>query len=813
VAMRSTRERPATGGDDVGGRSRARASRELSELASGPAGTTLGALVMAALLAMGLGMVQPGRAIIELVAGVAGPTWALGRAMGTRSAVAHRHAVAFLATFLYWTIAVLVALWLGLPLGTGLVAVIALLGIAIPVAIALLGPEVGRGPRVASGSDAVEGTALAVAFAATGLEPDAAAPSPPPGRDPGLRPDHPSPSSSAIRQVVPWALLQVGALVVGGALVAMANMWADRGIGGDAAFVLFWFGMAGMLVPVAYCVVRDRARWTGLVALGLLVYWPRFVRAPSTPSEHDEIGHWLQAQNIWRTGRLFLHTPIVPEARNFPGLHVLTVGLQELTGMSTWRTGTFLIAAFHVLTLFGIYRLGVVVSGRDSGGAVAALVYAVTPEFSYFDSLYAYESYAVPLFVWSLAALATALKSDGSRRRSWLVLAAACLATSCVTHHVTSYELIACIAVVGAACVVVPSNRDLPLAAACGAMALGGAVFAFVWQAVLHAGIVHYLVVYPQSALVTGFDVLLGRHPVSHATVLGGGAALGRRTLFAGNPVPGFEIVLAFAEPIGFTVLAVGTWLASRRRVDPLWILSALLAASYILLLPFALTVAGEAIPHRSSATTLVGVALLAGVGLPRLGAATTRALRRRWAAGDATSGQVWALAAAALALLCGSYGIGVNVDSMFGGHFVLLSDDRSVTQENIGVARWILDHDGPGRVVLADSRDEVVLEAWGRARPGPSRLAWETFFPAQGPPPAVARADVRAHVRFIVVDDRMATQIPPQGYYFSSGYEPAVPQPLPSASLTKFKDDSWLRLVHRTEHYAVYQVLLPPRR
>src|SRR6202021_2231032 len=140
---------------------------------------------------------------------------------------------------------------------------------------------------------------------------------------------------------------------------------------------------------------------------------PRFVRAPSMPLMYDELGHWEAAEQLYRTSKLFQPDDIVKMASYFPGLHTLTVGLRELRGLSTILTAPVLVAFFPVPPPLGIFQITRQISHDDRAAGIAAAVYAVSPSFPFFDGMYAYESFAIPLLVWSVAAAVSAISERG----------------------------------------------------------------------------------------------------------------------------------------------------------------------------------------------------------------------------------------------------------------------------------------------------------------------------------------------------------------------------------------------------------------
>jgi hypothetical protein len=182
----------------------------------------------------------------------------------------------------------------------------------------------------------------------------------------------------------------IGSIGLGLGLVVLAYHEASLGQNSLWHYHIFWTGMLLLFAPLIWLVVRTdlsiRGRLAVVVVLGLAAYFPRFVRAPSMPLMYDELGHWEATERLFRTSKLFQPNDVVKMASYFPGLHTLTVGLRELTGLSTIRTGTVLVACFHILTLLGIFQIARKVTHDDRIAGIAAAVYAVSPSFSFFDS-------------------------------------------------------------------------------------------------------------------------------------------------------------------------------------------------------------------------------------------------------------------------------------------------------------------------------------------------------------------------------------------------------------------------------------------
>ena len=110
--------------------------------------------------------------------------------------------------------------------------------------------------------------------------------------------------------------------------------------------------------------------------------------------------------------------------------------------------------------LFALFRE---ISGHYRIAGIAVLCYASNSLFESFDSMFVYQTLALPFFgltCWRVARLAAA--RPARPRGPWLTLAAVAIATTVVTHHVTSYVLVPVLVLLAVAGLV---TRERPLAA------------------------------------------------------------------------------------------------------------------------------------------------------------------------------------------------------------------------------------------------------------------------------------------------------------------------------------------------------------
>jgi hypothetical protein len=573
-----------------------------------------------------------------------------------------------------------------------------------------------------------------------------------------------------------------------------------------------------MLAPVWLFALApgssSRAVLGSVTALGVLTYVPAYLRAPNGPVFGDALGHYLSVADTLRTGNLYDANPIVPIAADYPGLHALTAALVTATGAPIWDVAVVLIALFHVSTLLGIFTIVKGLGGSDRAGAIAAVVYSISPLYIFFDAEFAYESLAIPFLVWTVALLLYAQRTQTTRLTVLTMAASTFVAACCViTHHLTSYELAVLVIAIGLCQLAVKEYRGAKLS-----LMLAGltAISAVAWVMLTGAPILSYLGVFPRTAFdAIGpiFDKLVGTRPTPTSRGLAAPGAT--RSLFGGSTLPEYERYAAYAvQVIAFVGTAIAAWRLRFSRSGTLIALT-LLALTYFLLLPLRLSPAGEAGAGRVSTFQWIGIAVVTGLGvataarrrrpsarhaLPRVWARHGRLWRNRW---------LWIGATPLLFIsLIGNYGASVNAAVRFPGMFQLNSTNgRDTTPEAVRLAHRFLALEGPNQHIASDSSTLLVFEAYAYAQP-PGVVGWQFFVPGYTSAHLyqVARAyDINA----IVVDDRIVED---GGENADLAGAPGNLYHLPITKqvLSRLSSFKWLHVLFVTQHYTVYQVVGP---
>jgi hypothetical protein len=624
---------------------------------------------------------------------------------------------------------------------------------------------------------------------------------------------------------MPFALLASGA-GLGIALILLAYHLAESGAHVDWYAASFFVGVASLFSAALAVGMRPHWRATHPYLpyyLGIASYLPVFLRAPDHVYRGDEFAHYGQAWVTYLTGHLFPANPLVPVSSSFPGFELAVDGIRSVTGLSMYRSGTLLITGCHIMATFALYHIAKRLVG-ERGALLATLLYAISPQFISDDSMFSYETLGLPLALIAVA-IATELLDAPRHQRRLLWALGVLTALSCVvTHHVSSYVMLAMLFSCGIGGLIFPSPNGRRPAFAVLLLTAVGALGAAAWVVVTGVHLGSYLF----GGATQGLDALYHKFiPIGSKALAGKGAtrpaAAGFRSPEQASGKPPIEILLAEATPVLWLVACgFGIWRLRRRLSGPAVVVG-LMALAYFLSLPLLFLGSAQTTAHRSWAFTYVGLACLgasAATTVHRAGrrplpepAKTRRARAPRLrtavtarAPGPRVSRRVQAVLAVLvlpLALAVSAYGVGVNVYVQYPGPPVLGADGRTPA-DAYAIASWLIHHSPGNQVVLADARIAPALYAYDRDTTD-ATLSAELLLKG-GPVGAPLRRAIQHEAAFVVSDSLMTQQAPINGVYIFR-YEGATPVPLPPSYLSRLKDLTWLTPVRATQHFTVYRV------
>jgi hypothetical protein len=616
-----------------------------------------------------------------------------------------------------------------------------------------------------------------------------------------------------------FTLMLAACAAAGMAAVVKSYLIAQTTVSDEAEFIWFWVGMSFMELPLIAVIARRRTgaavRSALLVIIGFTSYAPKLLRDPSAPLYHDEYAHWRATYDIIASGRLFQPAQIVPVIARYPGLHAATAVLVDVTGLSIWQAATVLVLLCHVALLAGIVTLGRAVGLDSRAATLAAVGYGFNASFLYFDTQFSYESMSITLVVWSLAAFTEAIRAQpGPHRSAWCCLTVMLSFGCAITHHLTTIELTAVMLIISVA-------LSLPRAARSGGWR-GTAVTAWLLTAFTLTAIVGWIY-FLAPVTVAYLSPYLGT-ALNQLTQMLSGASSGRQ-LFSASLSPWWEHLAAFGVTLVAFAFAAGGLLLRRRWRRSGWLAPgreralllgyATVGLGYFPSTVFIFSQAGAEGSRRSWAISWIGLAVLTALAAAWL--VDWASARRRAVARLAALGMLTAMTAIALV---GGTAAGLDASYRFPGPYLYGSDARSDTPELNAMAQWFRVRFGPGHRVVTDRYTGLEMASFGlqdTAMPSAAFPVWDLYAAKPGQPlgpPFLFSVLTQGHYRYLVVDKRIATDVPQLGIYFE-GNEPGDfvqpdGQPIFSGRLAKFNTVPWMSEIFESDNYAVYRMNLP---
>jgi len=573
-----------------------------------------------------------------------------------------------------------------------------------------------------------------------------------------------------------------------GVLVAAAADYAGRAGHASApwADAVYWLGQALVLVPLSVRLLSQRvvaaAETVALIVIMTVAeYLIRICYSPAAFSYADELEHWRSTVNVLHTGRLFTANHLLPISPHFPGLEEATSALVSVSGLSVFHAGLLIAGVAHLLFVGVLYAVFREISGHYRIAGIAVLCYASNSLFQSFDSMFVYQTLALPFFGLTLLALARLTAARPGRARwPWLAIAAVSIATTVVTHHVTSYVLVLVLAVLALAGLV---TRERPLADWAAALAVATAAAAAGWALLAAPETWAYLEPFGREVL-EGLRALLTGGQVSAPPPAG----------------PSANRALAAAAVLTVSaLLPAGWWQVWRRyRWQPWTVAMTAGSVGWYAIVVVRFTVAdGSELAGRASTFVFVPAAYLAALAIGHL---TSAALRR----GVRIAGTA-ALVVVLLLMFNGlANGWPPYWERLPGPHQVA-GAERSAGPEEIGAARWALAALGPGNRFAADIGSYPVLGSYGDQNPLRD-VAYLYTSPVFTRSQAL-RADAQS-LRYVLVDRRLSTSLPAFGRYFpedpgASHYS----RPLPAEDLRALNHAPGADRLYDAGHIVIYRL------
>lgn len=161
--------------------------------------------------------------------------------------------------------------------------------------------------------------------------------------------------------------------------------------------------------------------------------------------------------------------------------------------------------------------------------------------------------------------------------------------------------------------------------------------------------------------------------------------------------------------------------------------------------------------------------------------------------------------------MLVGNVAAGLDESYRFPGPFLFGSDTRSLTPEVLATATWFDQHVGSGVRIMTDRYTGLAFvlaaDSW-TASPSAGFPAYDLFFSAAPPSPDLVAELASSDYEYLIVDKRVATDLPSLGSYFEGdqAITAELTQPIPAANINRYAKAPWTTKVFESDNYVIYR-------
>jgi hypothetical protein len=595
------------------------------------------------------------------------------------------------------------------------------------------------------------------------------------------RPHLPMPDKTRITMLLFW---QIGALA--GQVVAVFLARHEQRL------------VAEVLSDVSLAVIYASALWAlttahldrptrNVAVLCLGVSPALFWRAtnPMLFTGFDEQLHMRTLGDILSSHRLFEANPLLEVSPRYPGLEAVATLVHQL-GVPTQAAAFLVILVCRVVLVTVLCDAIEHLSGSERAGGLAVAVYALSSQFVFFNSQFAYQTMALPLALAAVSFIARAHDSDDPM--PFVGGATICVVAVAVTHHVTSFLTAALLL----AWALVERGRGRSWTTY-GALAAIAATLG--WAIVQRQLLSDYF-----GPIID--DV--------RAQFVGGD----RRELFkdsAGTAARSLDqyLLLYYAAALSVIVLVILVLAYRERHLQ--WgrlLLIAAMSASIPVLLAARVVPKGGELYDRFSSFLFIPFSLYVASFAAWFwwreernpGFQVNRRVRTVRLVG---------IALASLAFL-GGYILGSGPNwARLPGPYMPAADTRSMDAETLAAAKWARDALPAGSRIAADRVSSTLLASQAGLWPvmkGPNGTDAPALYVARTWGTAETDLAGGMRLRYLYVDMRLADQMPPYGSYFFNG-ETGTGQQLTKQQLAKFDRVPGITLVYRQGPVSIYDL------
>jgi hypothetical protein len=590
-------------------------------------------------------------------------------------------------------------------------------------------------------------------------------------------------------------LSSLGVLLVAGA-------YAGGRVSADGALVAYWIGQIVVFTPVVTRLLSRRMAGVAesfmlVIGLGVNQYLLKWMYSPDQFRFPDELQHWLATTIVLQSGKLFQPNLALPPAVHFPGLAEMGAATASMTGLPVTASGIIVAGVAHLVFVGLLFAAVLRASNSPAVAGVACATYATALHYLFFNSMFLYQTAALPFFM--LTVWATRRWREGG---GWpfALLAVASIGVTTVSHHVTAFALVATMLLLG----FTELARERPRRWSALIMPGVALVTVLSWILLVAPDVISYLEEPIQQIGQTLSQLVTGS---SESTV---------------TPAIAFgQLALQGIGLLGLLVLylAVGRDMVVRHDRDT-WRWAALVGGAIF----FAgngvrfLGANGPEAAGRLATFTYVPISIIAAIALVRaVQIIPSRDVEgRRWWVQPALEvpppkGGHLVIRVAAGSVLVSVLMIGARaggypaISALLPGPYLAGGFERSVDAFGVDAATWERVVLGPDQRVGGDLTAVSLASTYGRQNP--VREVGPLFYDTEW---SLADDDLVASLglRYLVVDRRLGTQIPASGAYFQNDpMAGRITAPLSATQIGKFDSLTEFDRLYDNGNVRVYRI------
>lgn len=538
---------------------------------------------------------------------------------------------------------------------------------------------------------------------------------------------------------------------------------------------LYWTGLVLIVFPAALrfmSIDLSRTEAVGIIltlAVGsFLVY---YMRSPTIFKSFDEFLHWRTTYDILKNHHLFTPNALLPVSPLYPGLENVTAALVNLTGLSIVDAGSVVLLVSRVIMILGLFLFYEFIFKSFRAAGIAVLVYMGSSTFLYFDTHFAYESVALPLAIMSMWMLLYRGNENRRGKLKWSLLIGLTSFAIVITHHVTSYLLIAFYIFWSCAYIysLITSNEKTTLVLD---MAILNLTLVVIWVATIAKETVPYLSDILNGSLNSIYDLLTGiSGPRQLFVNSAGDAAIIHERIFAFGSV----IILGLGLLFGFWMW----WLKFRR--SGLQTALMLIAIVYPALPLMRLSDGSWEMANRLSGFVFFGLAWIVALAFVYFPVPKKIFRQKQWVAVIGLT-----------IIFLGGVVAGSAPLQRLPQRYRPAAQERSIDNESVVAADWARAKLGVNNRMAADRTLTTLFGSYGVQRMVNNlsdQVSISGLFLNIDIGPEETDLIKTSQLQYIVIDQRIAQGLPTLGFYFESWeqLEVAFAQPVNLSVLEKF--------------------------